>query len=57
VLITVRNTQGQILEQRTVHGTSGIQTFTIETSSWASGMYLVETVTPLGTDVQRLIVE
>ena len=53
----MRNTQGQILEQRTVHGTSGIQTFTIETSGWAAGMYLVETVTPIGTDVQRLIVE
>ena len=57
VIITVRNTQGQILEQRTVHGTSGIQTFAIETSSWAAGMYLVETVTPIGTDVKRLIVE
>ena len=57
ITITVRNTQGQIIETRTVRGNEGIQTFTLDTQSWASGMYLVETVTPLGTDTQRLIVE
>jgi len=57
ITITVRNTQGQLIETRTVHGNEGIQTFTLDTQSWASGMYLVETVTPLGTDTQRLIVE
>lgn len=57
VTITVRNTQGQLMMTRTVHGDEGIQTFGIETSGWAAGMYLVETITPVGTDVQRLIVE
>ncbi len=57
VTISIRNTQGQLMMTQSVHGDEGINTFPIETSGWAAGMYLVETVTPFGTDVQRLIVE
>ena len=57
VTISVRNTQGQLMMTQVVHGDEGVQTFPIETSNWAAGMYLVETITPMGTDVQRLIVE
>ena len=57
VMITVRNTQGQIMTVQNVHGEEGITTFPIATEGWAAGMYLVETLTPSGTDVQRLIVE
>ena len=57
VTITIRNTQGQLMMTQTVHGKEGINTYPIETSGWASGMYIVETLSPLGTDVQRLIVE
>jgi hypothetical protein len=57
ITITVRNTQGQIMMVQNAQGTEGINTYNIDTEGWAAGMYLVETLTPGGTDVQRLIVE
>ncbi|MDE0987157.1 MAG: T9SS type A sorting domain-containing protein [Schleiferiaceae bacterium] len=57
VRITVRNIQGQLMTTMSVHGSEGMNTFQIETTGWASGLYLVEAITPSGTDVQRLIVE
>ena len=57
VRITVRNIQGQLMTTMSVHGSEGINTFQIETTGWASGLYLVEAITPSGTDVQRLIVD
>ena len=57
ILITIRNIQGQLMTTMNLHGNEGINTFQIETTGWASGLYLVEAITPSGTDVQRLIVE
>jgi hypothetical protein len=57
LVISVRNTQGQLIYERTEYGQEGINVFEFDASGWAAGMYLVEARTVQGVHTQRLIVE